>query len=688
MFSPPPPASTPEPALLPLPLRCPARLRALCWLAAAVRVGFLGFALGGLAGCGALLAGWTLRLGLAGEGMDFAGVLSWTLLVFSWGAWLGLAALLFRRSAPEEEGVLISLRLQPGLAEVVKRVCALAGQPEPDEVWVRVGVEARWQRVKGQRVLRVGLALVRLLGPRELAAVLLEALLEAEAAGLRRPLALLGGEAAGALDWRRWARRPARAWCGSVAATVLGSESWELVRRKRSRLERAWADWRSELEEGRDEGTLPENAVRRLARMAMGQVDESEGELGPAGAGEGGQVEQALAGLPEGSSSAAMVRGFDLLGRQVTQAFYRQALGGRLGSYRILSEALEERQERDGVDEAALGRYFGGLAHPERAVFGLARTSAGAVEAARLRAEIERVRREGKVLGESLRPLLERWNAVWLRRRDLEAAAALSQAGLEVCALKLGVTDTRWTALLTEAGRMKQEMEQAEPVLQHLEAELERRFAAALGLLWWADEVALSAPMRERRRLLPTWVAVFEAMAQALPLFRETLTEIHTLQTLAARVHEASDSGGCLAVLHHLVPRLLNQARQIRAALDGALYPEADTGSVIPLADFLFAEPIPESPLAWLQGTEDLGLQERVFQLASDAAQFMTPFADRYLLVYHHAYAWLAETAERAELSFVDRPACTAPPVATGRRWFGRSAQSRARQERQAVVVG
>jgi hypothetical protein len=328
-----------------------------------------------------------------------------------------------------------------------------------------------------------------------------------------------------------------------------------------------------------------------------------------------------------------------------------------LPHYRLTAEALEHpetAQER--AAGAALVRYFNGMAHPERAVYGLLPTPDEPVSVESLTEVVRSARAELKLVDASMREAVQKWNFVWRRRRELEAAAALSQAGLDLSEIELGVQESGWAALLTEAGRARMMMEQMETALLPVETQMERRFAAALGLLWWAEPGELSDALKRRREDLPKWVGVYEPMAGVLPAFREMLNGVFTLQTLAARTHEVTDAGGCMAVLHHLVPRLLKQAQQIRLAVDGALYPEAEQGERVSLADFLFADPLPASSQVWLEGTELLGIQEKVFKLSNDASDFMGPLVDRFLMLYHHAYGWLAETAERSELFFVDSP--------------------------------
>lgn len=667
-----------------------------CWV--------LGSLVFGVAVAGGFLARWT-----SGqifeipniEALTLGEVLRWLYLAVAWGSWSMIVSALLQTRDAEAFGVLLSPKGQPEVYGLVSKVMEQCTGGTVAELWIEMSDGVRVERGQGHQewIVRLGLPIVGVVSGRELAVLLMQGtqqrvgwmkkienllhqaswgrdawewrLDENQPSGRMRggamtqmgkiwrdasvlPL-MLGAYAVSMLAWaeglmtRRWQRR-----CGVEA---LGGEGWALLMRKQQLLKQAWAEWIQEVKEGRSRGALPENLVHRLARRWQELSGQCHIQWSDDEERRGAFSEFLRQHVQEVSSVALLVQGFDGLSRHMTHLYYRRELGARLPHYRLTAEALEHpetAQER--AAGAALVRYFNGMAHPERAVYGLLPTPDEPVSVESLIEVVRSARAELKLVDASMREAVQKWNFVWRRRRELEAAAALSQAGLDLSEIELGVQESGWAALLTEAGRARMLMEQMETSLLPVETEMERRFAAALGLLWWAEPGELSDALKRRREDLPKWVGVYEPMAGVLPAFREMLNGVFTLQTLAARTHEVTDAGGCMAVLHHLVPRLLKQAQQIRLAVDGALYPEAEQGERVSLAEFLFADPLPASSQVWLEGTELLGIQEKVFKLANDASDFMSPLVDRFLMLYHHAYGWLAETAERSELFFVDSP--------------------------------
>ena len=664
----------------------------------------VGFAVTAVALVGAVLARGTAGVILDLPDLDAVRlemIPGWFGLALAWVYWAQIVGALLKSRDAETSGVLLSAKGQPQLHELVSRIMQKCGVGTVSELWIEMGDSVRVEHGMERQswIVRLGLPLLGIVSARELAVLLLHG--QRRRMGLREKMeslmhqaawgrdawewrlsSKLSGEARGrdwlpllGLVWRQLCVLPlkpvalvlsmlARAgdllnqrWRRRSGCAALGGEGWALLIRKQRLLRQAWAEWIQEVKEGRSRGALPENLVLRLARRWQELSGQSHLDWTDDQERTGAFAEFLVQQVVEVSSAGLLVEGFDGLSRQLTHRYYRRELGASLPHYRLTAEALEQpeaTQEREAG--AALNRYFNGMAHPERAVYGLAATPAGHVSAEMLAEVVRSARAELKLVGPSMREAVQRWNLVWRRRRELEAGAALSQSGLDLSGIEFGVKDSGWSALLTEAGRERLAMEQMETLLLPVETLMEKRFAAALGLLWWAEADVLSDALKRRRQDLPKWVGVFEPMAAVLPQFREMLNGVFTLQTLASRTQDVTDAGGCMAVLHHLVPRLIKQAQQIRMAVDGALYPEAERGEQVSLADFLFADPLPASSQVWLEGTELLGIQEKVFKLANDASDFMTPLVDRFLMLYHHAYGWLAETAERSELFFVDSP--------------------------------
>ena len=466
-----------------------------------------------------------------------------------------------------------------------------------------------------------------------------------------------------------WLIRRSAARCG---ANVIGAEVFARMQRKLDLLGGAWQSAQQEILRGVTQHRLPENLSLLMARhvatvaRARAAARAESGDTAAAGAeqqaadaavsGTGAAVKGAaiVAHLSPVQPAAAVLRQFVDLSRQVSYFYYQQELGLNLHEHRMVADDEVIHQNRS-EEEALLviRRYFGGLAHPERAMCGLGSTPTSATALPELKNEILRVREEIIVWGPQFKVALQEWNQAWQRRRDLEAAAALSLAGFTVSRMQFGTTDAGPGSLRAEAACQRMVMEHMEGPLQERERVLERRFAAALGILWWSDPADLSDWLRPRRRDLPSWVTIYEAMCGALPSFRELLTTFFAFQTLGAKFANVDDPSAFLTALQSVVPKMLNLVRQIMATMDGAPFPFTDDGRPVTLNQHLLPVPLPELPGVSMTLGDSSSMRGIGLKMAALASESIAPYVDAFLHLYHRAFAWLAESAERTETHFM-----------------------------------
>ena len=459
-----------------------------------------------------------------------------------------------------------------------------------------------------------------------------------------------------------WLNRRSAVRC---ASNVLGHEGCERMQRKLELLDEAWKAAQEEVQRGIIQHRLPENLSQLMARH-VAAVAKAHASARAEAAGESGQGsapmqeeetargESIVANLPRQQPAATVLRQFVDLSRQVSYFYYQHGLGLNLHEHRMLADEEvihQNRQEEEAM--LVIRRYFGGLAHPERAMCGLGSTPAGAAALADLQRDILRAREEVVAWGPQFRVALQEWNLAWQRRRDLEAAATLSLAGFTVSRLQFGLADSTPATLRAEAASQRMVMEHMEGPLQERERVLERRFAAALGMLWWSDPAELSDWLRARRRDLTAWVTIYEAMCGALPTFRELLTLFYAFQTLGAKFANIDDPSTFLTALQSVVPRMLGLVRQIMSIMDGAPFPFTDDGKTISLNKHLMPGLLPELPGVSMTLADSASMRGIGLKMASLATESIAPYVDAYLSLYHRAFAWLAESAERTELHFM-----------------------------------
>ncbi len=463
-----------------------------------------------------------------------------------------------------------------------------------------------------------------------------------------------------------WLIRRSAERCG---VNVIGKDMCRRMQHKLALLSGAWEAAQQEVQEGIIQHRLPENlslimarhvateAKDRASARAEAEAASSEpkaaGEIAK-GAGEVVKGAAIVAHLSHSQPAASVLKQFIDLSRQVSCFYYQHGLGLNLHEHRMVGDEEVIHQNR-GEEEALLviRRYFGGLAHPERAMCGLGSTPTSSTALPELQREILKVREEIIAWGPQFKVALQEWNHAWQRRRDLEAAATLSIAGFTVSRMQFGTRDSTPGSLRDEAYCQRMVMEHMEGPLQERERVLERRFAAALGMLWWSDPSDLSEWLRVRRRDLTGWVTIYEAMSGALPSFRELLTTFFAFQTLNAKFANVDDPSAFLTALQSVVPKMLNLLRQIMATMDGAPYPFTDDGKTVTLNQHLMPGPMPEMPGVSMTLMDAASMRGIGLQMASRASESIAPYVETFLSHYHRAFAWLAESAERTETHFL-----------------------------------
>lgn len=454
------------------------------------------------------------------------------------------------------------------------------------------------------------------------------------------------------------------------SANVIGAAACARIWRKLDLLDEAWRAAMQEVRRGITQHRLPENLSLLMARhVAKTAKDRGTGRdaakverEGMAAAGEPSAAaappppkgEALVAYLSPGQPAASVMRGFVDLSRQVTYFYYQHDLGLNLHEHRMVAdEEVIHQNRREEEALLVIRRYFGGLAHPERALCGLGSTPSASTSRLELQREILRVRDEIVAWGPQFKVALQEWNQAWQRRRDLEAAATLSLAGFTVSRMQFGTENADPATLRAEAARQRMVMEHMEGPLQERERALESRFAAALGMLWWSKDEELSEWLRHRRRDLPGWVTVYEAMAGALPSFRELLTTFFAFQTLGAKFANVDDPSAFLTALQSVVPKMLNLVRQIMSVMDGAPHPFAENRRATTLNEHLLPKGLPELPGVSLLSMDVSSMRSIGLKMASDTSESIAPYIDAFMALYHGAFAWLAESAERVETHFL-----------------------------------
>jgi hypothetical protein len=98
---------------------------------------------------------------------------------------------------------------------------------------------------------------------------------------------------------------------------------------------------------------------------------------------------------------------------------------------------------------------------------------------------------------------------------------------------------------------------------------------------------------------------------------------------------------------------MLNLVRQIIGTMDGAVFPFTKSGYPVPLNDHLLPKPLPQMPGVSVESVDATSLKATALTMASQASDCIAPYVDAFLELYHQAFAWLCESAERVEIHFL-----------------------------------
>jgi hypothetical protein len=234
----------------------------------------------------------------------------------------------------------------------------------------------------------------------------------------------------------------------------------------------------------------------------------------------------------------------------------------------------------------------------------------------------------------------------------------LAKAGLPLGRGQFSMSLHTPEAFREEIERRRGVMDNLEGLLRQYEGRLETRLACALELLWRAELKDLPPKLAEIRQTLPHWVLVYEALGLHLPVLRELMTHFHAFQALGASVSGVVDSASYLITVQTEIPRLAHLIGEIVKTLSDWPYPfkaNHDT-QAISLAEFVAPQACAPGALDFetLNAGSDLSRREAAQNASRHIVQIVTPLLDRYLNLYHQAFAWVTKAADMSEWHFVD----------------------------------
>jgi hypothetical protein len=455
------------------------------------------------------------------------------------------------------------------------------------------------------------------------------------------------------------------------AARMVGSKCYAEALLKRAELLAAWQRLEGEVEGRLKKLELPDNLPLLLAREMLTPDGTRHVQVADAShwyeraQTDSERVRHILKldrpGLwPEegqGEESSALFSNFHELARSATMFHYQNERKQFIPNLKLVTveEIMHARRAGEDLLEEPK-RYFRGLAHPERACCGIAEIHASAGDVEALRIELLDCREYINEHSHQMTAILGEWSGAWKMVRDLEAALALKRAGLHVHRHQLAAFSTG--DLIDEMERYRLIMDNMEAQLRAFEGRLETRMACCLELLLQSPEAELPPTLVQVRRTLPHWVLVYESLGLHMPVVRELLTTFGAFQALGATVPGRIQSASYVTTVQHLLPKVIAHATGLGRSLAEWPYPfqtnfgEAPLTMAGYLSQRLIELPgleVPEHPVG--AGGDRREVTQAV---ARELVCIVAPFLDRYLHLYHQAFAWVTRAMQMAEWHFAD----------------------------------
>lgn len=438
----------------------------------------------------------------------------------------------------------------------------------------------------------------------------------------------------------------------AVAISLLGGVGYADVLLKKERLSAAVKTVTAKIEEGIQSERLPDNVVLQKVRE-FHQISEREIVVVPSLDRRRKQAQKKGGGgmIKEGAAASLLVRRFQEICRQLTQSHYQQDLGLSLNQVRLVAVAETAKRKGDDAALADIQRYFQGLAHPLRPICGLVEESSETPNEEAMRKQVQASKLTMQERGGQSRSVMQEWTQSWQRRRDLEMAHAFALAGMPMDARQYGLNAHEPAIYREEIERQRMSMEYSEDALKPVEADMERRLAAALGLMMCRPVESCPTDLRVTATLLPAWGMAYGALCGRLPILWEIQNLGFALESLGLdgqlEVFKHAEAGSELEAqaqaLNFLVPRMRSCLGQL---LEGLEQVPAPMKPDVSLAQYLTSEVLFPG---WETLAEAVASGHAVMEVATRCEE-----------TYQATFAWVCRAAEAAEREWALEPIGTA----------------------------
>ena len=427
----------------------------------------------------------------------------------------------------------------------------------------------------------------------------------------------------------------------ALGARLLGGAGYAEVLLKKERLRMAVQAVTAKIEEGMQSERLPDNVVLQKVREFQ-QGAERKVEVAAAVERRRKQAQKkgGVGMINAGAAASLLVRRYQEICRQLTQSHYQQDLGLSLNQVRLVAVAETAKRKGDDAALADIQRYFQGLAHPLRPLCGLVEESSETPGEEAMRQQVQASKLTMQERGGQSRSVMLEWTQSWQRRRDLEMAHAFALAGMPMDARQYGLNAHEPAIYREEIERQRMSMEYSDDALKPVEADMERRLAAALGLLMCRPVVSCPEHLRQTATELPDWGMAYGVLCGRLPVLWEIQNLGFALESLGLdgqlEVFKHAEAGSELEAqaqaLQYLIPKMRANLEQM---LEGLEQVPAPMKSDVSLTQWLTSElTFP----GWETLAESVASGHAVMEVAN-----------RFEKAYQASFAWVCRAAEAAE---------------------------------------